>query len=993
MQLRGFTGDLLSVVGGADVKVEYGQQCANLSLIIVKEGPHPLLGRDWLQHIRLDWPSLFKMHSVCGNLSHGDTILDEFPSVFADGLGSIAGFTATIHLDKSAVPKCFPPRLIPYALKHQVNLEIDRLVKEGIVVPVDHAKWASPIVIVRKKDGSIRLCADFKVTINKFIDPNQHPIPNPSDLLTSIAGGKVFSKLDLSQAYAQLSLSPASQELCVIATHRGLYAYTRLPFGVSSAPAIWQKTIEQVLAGLEGVICYFDDILVSGSTQAEHDDHLRQVLQRFEQAGLRLRKSKCSLNQSEVQYLGFIVSHEGLKPDPSKVQAILDACQPTDVATVHSFLGLVNFYARFIPNCSKLMAPLNALLKKDASFEWNQACQEAFDKIKFIIASPTVLVHYDPTKPAVVDCDASSYGIGACLLQPDADGKLRPVCFVSRSLASAEKNYSQIEKEALAIVFAVKRLHQYLYGRMFTLRTDHKPLLKIFGSKNGLPPLAAARLHRWAVLLSEYSYSVEYISGASNVIADCLSRLPEQMSDKDCVCVNALAEDFVLDPCISIPISASDVAKATADDPVLMKVVRLVQSGWSCDISSDLQPFFRIRNELFVERGCLLWNNRVVIPIVFRRHLLAELHSVHVGIVRMKSIARSFFWWPKLDEDIASLVSECTLCQEFASMPRKESVHHWAYPTRPFERVHVDFAEFQGSHYFVIVDAFSKWVDVFHMGSSTTTARTIQCLLRFMSTYGIPLMLVSDNGPQFVSAEFDSFCKQNGIRHKRTPPYHPASNGQVERVVQELKKALRKNEGVDISTTVSRFLISYRNTPHSVTNQSPANVIFRSEPVTRFSFLRPNIGFELRNRHEEPQEHSRSFEPGQRVWVYLPRDHRWFQASVLRRIGPLTYSVQLGTNVRHVHVEHMRLCVNNFSSFSTDKSGQTDVTPTLESTVPTDVTSSPESSMQTEHASADTTPSLPDNSQSQEPERRRSERTAKERQPFNIISTKGKSYD
>ena len=257
--LYAYGGAKLEVVGEALVEVCYNSQTSMQRVVVVKGGTHPLLGRDWLKCVRLDWSDMFShVHSTAVD------ILAEFPKVFQEGLGTVEGRTAAITLRGNPQPKCCSARPIPYALRDKVDKEIDRLQEQGIIKPVSHADWASPLVVVRKKDNGIRLCADFKITINKYIEYNQHPIPNPTDLLAQLSGGQLFSKLDLSQAYAQLRLDENSQKLCVIATHRGLYAYTRLPFGVSSAPAIWQRTIEQVLQGIIGVVIYFDDILISG---------------------------------------------------------------------------------------------------------------------------------------------------------------------------------------------------------------------------------------------------------------------------------------------------------------------------------------------------------------------------------------------------------------------------------------------------------------------------------------------------------------------------------------------------------------------------------------------------------------------------------------------------------------------------------------------------------------------------------------------------------
>ena len=268
--------------------------------------------------------------------------------------------------------------------------------------------------------------------------------------------------------------------------------------------------------------------------------------------------------------------------------------------------------------------------------------------------------------------------------------------------------------------------------------------------------------------------------------------------------INAISPD----PCRDIPLTAKDVAKATVEDPTLRKVTHCLTHGWPHSVSIDLNPYYKLREQLSTEAGCILYGNRVVIPAVFRELLPSELHENHVGSTRMKAIARSFFWWPRLDEDVVKESAQCRVCQQAARSPQQEAIHHWVYPSRPFERVHMDFAEYKGQHYLVISDTYSKWCDVFCMGTSTTTSHTISCLHRFTSVVGYPSLIVSDNGPQFTSQEFADYCTTNGIQHKRTPPYHPSSNGQVERLVQELNKFLAKSEERNVSDAVSKFYFS-----------------------------------------------------------------------------------------------------------------------------------------------------------------------------------------
>ena len=350
---------------------------------------------------------------------------------------------------------------------------------------------------VPKQDGKFRICGDYKVTVNAALDIDQYPLPKPDDLFTSLAGGQKFTKLDLAQAYQQLVLDESSRKFTTITTHQGLYQYTRLPFGIASAPAIFQKTMDQILQGIPHVTCYIDDILITGANEQEHLHNLEEVFRRLDQHNLRIKRAKCEFMKLSVEYLGHSVDSEGLHTLPSKVEAIQQAPQPQNVQQLRSFLGLLNYYGKFISNLADIIHPLNQLLHKDAKWTWNQACAQAFTAAKQALKSSQVLIHYDPSLPITLAGDASAYGIciGSVISHVLPDGSERPIAFASRTLSPSEKNYAQLEKEALSLIFELKRFHQYLYGWKFTLITDHKPLLTILGPKKEIPPLAAARLH------------------------------------------------------------------------------------------------------------------------------------------------------------------------------------------------------------------------------------------------------------------------------------------------------------------------------------------------------------------------------------------------------------------------------------------------------------------------------------------------------------------
>ncbi|EYC08316.1 hypothetical protein Y032_0066g3694 [Ancylostoma ceylanicum] len=322
-----------------------------------------------------------------------------------------------------------------------------------------HSEWAAPIVCVSKSNGKLRVCADFSTGLNRALESFDYPLPVPDDIFATLNGGAVFSQIDLSDAYLQIELSDESKKVVVINTHRGLFQYNRLPFGIKTAPGIFQQIMNKMTAGLRGVATYLDDILVCGKTEQEHMENLLALFERISEYGLKVRKEKCSLAKPEIRYLGFILDKDGRRPNPEKVEAIKSMAEPKNVGQLRAFLGMITYYSAFMPTMKDLRGPLDALLKKDMKWEWSSKPQTAFEKLKKALSSDLNLAHYDPKQKIVVAADACDYGIGCVISHKYADGSSKPIAHASRSLTAAEKNYSQIEKEALGIVFAVKRFH------------------------------------------------------------------------------------------------------------------------------------------------------------------------------------------------------------------------------------------------------------------------------------------------------------------------------------------------------------------------------------------------------------------------------------------------------------------------------------------------------------------------------------------------------
>ena len=481
-----------------------------------------------------------------------------------------------------------------------------------------------------------------------------------------------------------MKLDDKSKELVTINTPKGLYRYTRLPFGVASAPAIFQRATDNILQGIDRVQCYIDDIIVSGVDDADHICNLEEVLRRLAENGVTVKMEKCSFMCKSIEYLGHVIDKHGVHAAPDKVKAVLEAPLPTNVQQLRSFLSLVNYYSKFLPNLATMIKPLNRLLEKNVKWEWSSECDAAVKVVKQKLVSAKVLVHFDPSLPITLATDASAYGLGAVLSHVTPQGDEKPIAFALRTLTATECNYSQIEKEALAIIFGIKKFHQYLYGQRFSLITDHKPLTTIFGPKVGIPSLAAVRLQQWAILLSAYSFGIVFRGTELHSNADGLSRLPLHSGVMSTAPKPDVASMFNVVQMSSLPLTHSQLKVASRHDSAVSRAMDFTKNGWPDVVDVELQPFWRRCHELTVEAECLLWGCRVVIPKKCQKKVLEELHKGHPGMARMKSLARSYVWWPKLDGDIEQLARSCMPCVQVKSAPASVPLHPWVWPSGPW---------------------------------------------------------------------------------------------------------------------------------------------------------------------------------------------------------------------------------------------------------------------------------------------------------------------
>ncbi|KAK3085126.1 hypothetical protein FSP39_024809 [Pinctada imbricata] len=933
--LRTYSGEKINPLGVISVHVTYKEQEADLDLYVVKTKGPALLGRDWLRNIRLDWPGI-KTLSSGENYKHKlNQLLIKHSALFKPEIGSLKQIKAMLKLKEDASPKFCKARPVPYSLKPKIEAELQKLEEQGILSRVEVSDWATPIVPVVKKDGSVRICGDFKVTVNPALQIDQYPLPRIEDIFANLAGGEKFSKIDLRQAYLHMNLEEISKPLLTINTHKGLYRYNRMLYGVASAPAIWQRAIEQVLQGLPGVQCILDDMVITGRNDKEHIENLAKVLQRLEDFNLRVNKEKCEFFADRVAYCGHEIDKSGIWKSRDKIDAVIKTQAPGNVTQLRSFLGLINYYNRFLPNLASEMKPLHELLEKGKPWAWKTRQQEAFEKAKKLITSEPVLAHYDPQKEIRLACDASPYGLGAVLSHVFDDKTERPIAFNSKSLSKAEQNYAQIDKEALAIYWAVKKFYPYLFSRNFTLVTDHQPLTSIFNPSKSLPVTSASRLQRYAMFLSGFTYSIIYKNTKQHTNADALSRLPlkcENNKDFDAVDV------FHTTQIETLPMTSETVANATRRDTVLSQVLLRVQGCWTeGENDKSLSSFYNRRHELSLHQNCLMWGIRVIIPSTLKKQVLELLHSSHPGVVKMKSLARSYVWWSGIDSDIERLAKECAGCQKQQNNPGKVYVHPWEWPSAPWQRVHIDFAgPFLDQNFFILVDAHSKWPEVIPM-KRITTARTIEVLRTIFSRNGIPEQIVSDNGPQFTSAEFGQFMKNNAIRHYKSAPYHPATNGLAERFVQTFKRSIRsmKHDSMSLNKKIANFLLQYRNTPHTTTNESPAKLFVGRQLRSRLDLIRPNIQgkvdrAKMNSAFRKKGKPAPSFKPGDHVIVRDYRGNKWINGTIESLLGPLNCTVKTDFGSlwkRHVDQIRKTECRNKTEFSETRYDERVPVTP------------------------------------------------------------------
>uniref|UniRef100_A0A182PWJ4 RNA-directed DNA polymerase n=1 Tax=Anopheles epiroticus TaxID=199890 RepID=A0A182PWJ4_9DIPT len=588
---------------------------------------------------------------------------------------------------------------------------------------------------------------------------DEHPIPRVETIFNLMKGATLFCHLDITDAYAHLTIDEEFRKILTLnTTTHGLIRPTRAVYGAANIPAIWQRRMETVLRGLTNV-----------------------------QSVLKLNRSKYVFAVPSLECLGHRIDKELLHKSTKHIEAISNAPRPSTPEELQLFLGKATYYSAFIPNLSSRTKLLRDMLKT-SNFECSVQADEAYRDAQQTLISPQVLMQYDPSLPLLLATDASKTGLGAVLSHRLSNGTKRPIAYASCSLSKTEQRYPIIDKDALAIVWATKKFFHYLYARKFTLITDHKPLTQIFSPEKSLPTLCISRMANYADYLSHFNFTIEYKTTSQNANADYCSRIPSISTLSD---VNSLSlhkggnpeedefENFVLHQIQQLPVRAEHIAQETRKDLHLGKIIQELEMGRNLENAGYKAP----EAKYTLVANCLLFEHRVVIPTILRPAILNDLHVAHIGMVKMKSLARSYVYWLGIDVDIEQTAKSCPECARQAAAPPKFSSHHW-----------------------------DKWVEV-KVTQTTRASAIIDILDGLFATFGTPVTVVSDNGTQFTSTEFKSFLQRSGVKvHKLTAPYHSSTNGQAERYVQTIKRSLKamNTTSANLQSNLNQFLQQYR---------------------------------------------------------------------------------------------------------------------------------------------------------------------------------------
>lgn len=716
-----------------------------------------------------------------------NSLLNEFADIFSERLEATPYAEHAIKLTEET-PIAVPPYRLSPTKKKILEEELERMLAADIIESCE-SPFAAPVVLVPKKDGSYRVCVDYR-KINAVTVPDRYPLPRIDELLHAAKKTKYMTTIDLRSGYWQVPVKEEDRDKTAFTSPFGNFRFKRMPFGLRNSPSTFQRLIDRLRSGLKDtlVLAYLDDIMILSSTIEEHLADLRAVFMRLRLFKLKANRTKCIFVRPKIRYLGHLLTPHGIQPDPAKVAAITDMLPPKNVKQLLTFIQTASWFRKFIPGYANLTKPLSDLTRKNAPWKWEAREVEAFEEVKRLLTCAPILRQADHQAPFIVRTDASSYAIGAALLQGESPNE-KPIEYASRLLTTAEQNYSTTEREALAVVWACEKFRGYLENAKIKILSDHQPLRWLMSLKS-----PTGRLARWSLLLQSYDLAIEYTPGRCNAIADTLSRPPRE-------------EDSVTDICttiVDLPVAdGSGIRELQLEDPDLAKIAKALEA------TDD-----PVNATNWSERGYVMVNGilfryspdsedeeaQQVVPKSQIPKILYEYHDSslagHYGVEKtLQKISRRYYW-PGMRRSITQHVKECIECQRFKPSNHKPSgLLQTPIQNQRFEVLAMDLfgplpETTDGFRWiFVIEDTSTRWVELFPLQTATAEicARTLvdEIILR----YGTPRRVISDNGSQFVGEVMQAVAYCLGFKQVLTPSYHPEANP-VERKNRDIKTQL-----------------------------------------------------------------------------------------------------------------------------------------------------------------------------------------------------------